>query len=99
MIWWLYPVIVYCGITYLIGILISIAYYSLVQEMMSGKDKVIYFLMGLLFTLASPISIPLGIYHFIKGNENKRRKWVTMFYCMQFLLLVTTFCGEEGRRS
>jgi len=97
MIWWLFPIIIYGGITYLIGILVSISYYFLVQEMITGKDKAIY-LDGVAFHFSIADKYSFGHLSIYQRGKSKRRKWVTMFYFIRLVLRVIIFCKEERRR-
>jgi len=75
--WWPIAIIVYCALTYILGIFISL-FYLLVIDLAKYTDKITvncdlgsYWPAALLFTVLSPIFVPWWIIEFIKVNRRQ----------------------------
>lgn len=73
--WWIIAIIVYCGLTYFLGICICLGYLISI-ELAKYTDKIqvkgdlnkAYWPAALFWTIISPIFVPWWILEFVKAN-------------------------------
>ena len=69
--WWLYPIVIYCSLTYVLGIFICLFYLignaiGLAHPKVHLKDL---YWGAIIYILVSPIFVPWWISEFIKANK------------------------------